>query len=128
MVIRHPSIDPDEISRTLARAPYQSWQAGQPRRTPTGRPMPSIGRESYWVWSTTIAGQRNFFAALMDELGRLSAHGAFLRAIAESGGQIALEISLPGAENIGATLPHDAIRRLATLPVELGVEVFPKMN
>lgn len=44
VAVRHPDIDPQEITAALDRTPYQSWQAGAPRRTPSGHPMPSVGR------------------------------------------------------------------------------------
>jgi len=127
LAIRHPSIDPEEISRLLARVPYQSWLAGAPRRTPTGRAMPSVARESYWVWISEVGAQRNFFAVLIEELDRLLPYADFLGRVAATGGRIALGVSLPGDVNIGARLPHDAVRRLAALPIDLDIEVFPDM-
>ena len=128
LAIRHPNMDPNGITRALGREPYQAWRAGEPRRTPSGHPMPSVGRESYWVWRTEIAGERNFFAALMAEVDWLEVHAAMLAGIVAEGGRIVLSLALPGDVNIGATLPHDAVRRLATLPIGLGVEVFPDMD
>ena len=128
LAIHHPDMDPRDISRILGREPYQAWRAGEPRYTPTGHKMPSVGRESYWIWATEITGQRNFFAGLMDELDRLAAHAAFLKGIADTDGRIELRLELPGGANIGATLRHDAVRRLAALPIDLGIEVFPDMR
>jgi hypothetical protein len=128
VAVRHPDIDPQEITAALDRTPYQSWQAGAPRRTPSGHPMPSVGRESYWIWTIKVAGQRNFFSALMDEAELLAARAEFLHGIVAAGGRISLTVSLPGDVNIGATLPHAAIRRLADLPLDLGIEVFPDMR
>ncbi len=128
VAVRHPDIDPQEITAALDRTPYQSWQAGAPRRTPSGHPMPSVGRESYWIWTIKVAGQRNFFSALMDEAELLAARAEFLHGIVAAGGRISLTVSLPGDVNIGATLPHAAISRLAELPIDLGIEVFPDMR
>jgi hypothetical protein len=124
---RHPDIDPDEITRVLGRAPYQSWRAGAPRRTPAGHEMPSVGRQSYWVWTTEVSGRRNFFAALMEEVDGLAAHAVFLAHVVGSGGRVALVINLPGDSNIGAILTHQAVQRIAGLPIDIGVEVFPDM-
>jgi hypothetical protein len=124
---RHPDIDPDEITRVLGRTPYQSWQAGAPRRTPAGHEMPTVGRQSYWVWTVEVSGRRNFFKALMEEIDGLSAHAAFLAHVVGSGGRVALVVNLPGDLNIGATLPHQAVQRIAGLPIDIGVEVFPDM-
>ncbi|MCX7376968.1 MAG: hypothetical protein NTY94_09550 [Alphaproteobacteria bacterium] len=127
VAVRHPDIDPEVISVALGRTPYQAWQAGMPRRTPSGQPMPSVGRESYWICTIEICGQRNFFAALVEEADRLASCADFLHGIAAAGGRIGLVVSLPGGVNIGATLPHAALKRLAELPIDLGIEVFPDM-
>lgn len=127
VAVRHPDIDPAAISAALGRTPYQAWQAGMPRRTPSGHPMPSVGRESYWICTTEIRGQRNFFAALVEEADRLASCADFLHGIAAAGGRVGLVVSLPGGVNIGATLPHAALKRLAELPIDLGIEVFPDM-
>jgi hypothetical protein len=128
VAVRHPDIDPAAISSALGRTPYQAWQAGMPRRTPSGHPMPSVGRESYWICTTEIRGQRNFFAALVEEADRLASCADFLHGIAAAGGRVGLVVSLPGGVNIGATLPHAALKRLAELPIDLGIEVFPDMT
>ena len=130
LVVRifHPDIDPQEISRTLGREPYQAWQAGKPRHTRSGHLMPSVGRESYWIWRRRVAGQRDFFAALVDELDWLAVHAGFLEGLVAAGGQVALGLNLAGDENIGATLRHDVLQRLAALPIDLGIEVFPDMR
>ena len=127
VAVRHPDIDPEAISVALGRMPYQAWQAGMPRCTPSGQPMPSVGRESCWIWTSEIRGQRNFFAALVEEADRLAACAAFLHGIATAGGRVGLTVSLPGRVNMGATLPHAALKRLAELPIDLGIEVFPDM-
>lgn len=127
LTIRHPDMDPRAITLALGRDPYQAWRAGEPRRTPTGHPMPSVGRESYCVWRKELVGQRDFFAAVLAELDWLRQHTGLLEVIAAGGGEIALSLALPGDVNIGATLPHDALRRLASLPIDLGIEVFPAM-
>ena len=95
VAVRHPDIDAEAISVALDRTPYQAWQAGMPRRTPSGQPMPSVGRESYWIRTSEIRGQRNFFAALVEEADRLAACAA--------------------------------LKRLAELPIDLGIEVCPDM-
>ncbi|MGH9644757.1 MAG: hypothetical protein ACRD3Q_20320 [Terriglobales bacterium] len=44
--IRHPSMDPEEISRGLGIAPEHSFQAGQPR---SGGARGAVHTESYWI-------------------------------------------------------------------------------
>jgi hypothetical protein len=47
--IRHPSIDPDEISARLGLKPLHCWRAGDPRNAGSGEPGKSSRTETYWV-------------------------------------------------------------------------------
>ncbi|MGH8206741.1 MAG: hypothetical protein ACRETK_08185 [Steroidobacteraceae bacterium] len=47
--VRHPSIDPAEISRELQLAADESFAAGQPRKSRSGMAATSLHGETYWV-------------------------------------------------------------------------------
>ncbi|HEX4025046.1 MAG TPA: hypothetical protein VHX52_10140 [Steroidobacteraceae bacterium] len=47
--IRHPSIDPAQISRELKCEADESFAAGQPRKSRSGMAATSVHGESYWV-------------------------------------------------------------------------------
>ena len=47
--IRHPSIDPDEISRELQLEPEHSFRAGEPRESSSGIAAAAVHAESYWL-------------------------------------------------------------------------------
>jgi hypothetical protein len=51
-----------------------------------------------------------------------------LSEIADSGGEIMLIIHLPGDENMGDMLSLREMKRLCTLHISLGVEVFPEFS
>ena len=47
--IRHPSIDPDELTRVLGLEPAHAWAAGSPRPSSDASAVRGIHRQSYWV-------------------------------------------------------------------------------
>src|SRR5262245_27919444 len=49
MRIRHPSLDPAEISRELQLEPEHSFKAGDPRTSSSGIAAASVHAESYWL-------------------------------------------------------------------------------
>src|ERR1700761_2870259 len=47
--VRHPSVDPDEISRELGLAATESSRAGEPRHSRSGVAATAVHGETYWV-------------------------------------------------------------------------------
>jgi hypothetical protein len=47
--IRHPHVEPAEVTRVLGIEPQHTWRAGDPRRDPAGTALEGSYRESYWM-------------------------------------------------------------------------------
>jgi hypothetical protein len=47
--LRHPHIDPAELTRHLGIEPQHAWRAGEQRRLESGEPGQGVYRETYWV-------------------------------------------------------------------------------
>jgi len=47
--LRHPDVDPEEITRRLGIEPQYVWRAGEPRRLESGEEDRGVYRESCWV-------------------------------------------------------------------------------
>lgn len=47
--VRHPSVDPAEISRELGLAATESFRAGEPRESRSGVAATTVHGETYWV-------------------------------------------------------------------------------
>jgi hypothetical protein len=117
--IKHPSIDPAEISKELGIEPEHSFRAGQPRLSKSGLGVAAVHTESYWLarlspasWFGTMpfeplpnvpisqgiidtAVTRNLGWALGLCAVRFNkAHTALLQAIRSEGGEISLLITL----------------------------------
>lgn len=124
--IRHPSIDPCEITMKLAMKPHRFWKVGDRRATPAGRALKGHYPDSLWSHHEKYKGRSKNFFKRVDRLAKqLKLHTAFLHDISASGGQSEIYIQLPGSINIGDSLHPNTLRLLADLDILLSVEVFP---
>jgi uncharacterized protein DUF4279 len=106
--LRHPEIDPAEISRRLGIEPQHTWRAGDPRRLESGEIGEGVYRETYWVGLLPLAqtiemlsGRRDPHAVGTPPLEEAAAQGAlfltllkmkrsaaFWKVFAEQGGSV----------------------------------------
>ena len=126
--VSHPNEKLDTITNELGLQPDYKWQAGQPRTTPIGTPLPGVNRDTYWTYCDRIAGHRMFFETVVELLARLEAAEEYVWGLLRSGGQVNLIVHLPGRTNIGDSLAPADLLRMGRLGIGLGVEVFPDMR
>jgi hypothetical protein len=149
--IKHPSLDPADISKELGIEPEHSFRAGQPRHSKSGL-TPAVYTESYWLaalnptswfanpaFAETLAGpltlaltQKHIDAAiarnLTGALGLCAArftkmHAALLNTIHSEGGEISLLVTLsPAAVNTFSLLPQIS-RMFGELGITLEFEI-----
>jgi hypothetical protein len=146
--IKHPSMDPANISKQLGIEPEHSFRAGQPRRSKSGVAPTVVYTESYWLaplnpasWfgslpfepmpnvslsqSVIDAGiTRNLSWALGLCAVRFSkAHADLLRTIRSEGGEIGLLVTLsPAAVSSFSLQPHLS-RTFGELGIALEFEI-----
>jgi len=128
LLIDHPDMSPDTITRRLGLAPQYSWARGEPRRTPAGTRLGGVRKETMWRHVIRKKGRRNFFGGLREFVTRLRRKRDFLAQLTSGGGRVTLIVNLPGDVNMGDVLEPQTLRLLSELGMELGVEVFPKMR
>jgi hypothetical protein len=117
--IKHPSIDPAEISKELCIEPEHSFRAGQPRQSKSGLAPAAVHTESYWLaplhpasWFGALPfsplpevpiSQSMIDAAVTQNLAWAlglcaarfnKAHAALLHTIRSEGGEISLLVTL----------------------------------
>jgi hypothetical protein len=128
LVIHHPDIDPDRITKTLGLASHAVAIKGGVRKTPKGTPLPGLHRTSAWSHWFGVDRHRHFFSEVVKMIDRLEPHKALLTEIAGGGGSICLIADLPGDVNIGSEFPWRDMARLADQHIDPGVEVYPEYN
>jgi hypothetical protein len=121
--VRHPTLDPAELTETLHIEPRHSWRAGEPRRSASGTPLGGEHRESYW--SAPLPGQAVGAAAfplemfLGSQLTQLNRHREFLARLQSEGAQISVLIEVTPVENGVLTWSTGTARKLADLNIEV---------
>jgi hypothetical protein len=150
--IKHPSIDPADISKELGIEPEHSFRAGQPRHSKSGLTPAAVHKESYWLapldpasWLgnpsfavppgkplTLAITQKHIDAAIARNLSgalglcaaRFSkAHAALLHTINSEGGEISLLVTISyAAVNTFSLLPQIS-RMFGELGITLEFEI-----
>ena len=143
--VRHPSIDPETISRELKVEPEHSFKAGEPRQSASGIAAAALHGETYWLGrlnapttSSPLGGfsaprgrvsrERMHAAAAMESLSValdvsvlsfLRPHAEFVRLLQCEEGQVSLIIELSTHALSGFTLSPAFMRTLCELGIAL---------
>ena len=142
--IRHPSVDPDELSREFSIEAAHCFRAGDPRLSRSG--IASVHPESYWLGALNTANwpvevnsprvrrlltsqervgvvaARSLGWALALSTPFFTAHTQTLRRIVAEGGQVSLLITAPAGEVSGFSLAPAVSRVFSELGVTLEFE------
>ncbi len=142
--VRHPSIDPAEITRELGLQPAHAWAAGSPRTSvATAR---TAHPESYWfaplgesLWPNIEAvapapptpGPAWPFVVpnpplemfLLAMLRLLTPHKGFFARISTEGGRCELAVTMSARDRFSIELPPPLLRALAALELSVTLDV-----
>lgn len=146
--VRHPTIDPKELTRVLGLEPAHAWAAGSPRgESKTGSSL-RIHSESYWlaplgesIWnrdqpswpgpeaSETSAqwhlpyGVLPLEAFLFGQIRLLTPHKEFFSTLSADGGSCELAVTMNVHDRWSINLPPPLLRSLAALNISLTIDV-----
>jgi hypothetical protein len=132
--VRHPSIDPDEITRELGLAPAHAWAAGSPRGT---EPARGAHPDSYWFAPLEVPAWRHaaplpewlgsqtlpLESFLLAQVRLLTPHKSFFARINIEGGSCELAVTLGMQGRLVVELPASLVRSLAALDLSVTLEV-----
>jgi hypothetical protein len=126
--VRHPTIDPANISQALDLMPERSWYSGAPRTTPKGEQLDGTYRETYW--SSCLDQQVSSVGTSVEErlaalITRLQSHLQFFTEICHDGGEVEFFVGLFGSENFGVELSPKLMNSLAASHIGLAFDVYP---
>lgn len=127
LLIRHPTVDPATITAKLNLRPFVSWKAGDPRRTPTGKPISEPHGSSCWNYVFKYKSGARFSQEAESILRTLEPHKPLFQEIDKTGGTSELFLKLPGDVNIGDAFTWQLLQKFAGLRIGLSVETFPEM-
>jgi hypothetical protein len=142
--IRHPSLDPEELSREFSIEAEHCFRAGDPRASRSG--IASVHPESYWLgalntanWPADVSlpksrrqpadrervgvvATRSLGWALSLSTRFFSAHAETLRRIGAEGGQVSLLVTAPAGEVSGFSVAPAVSRVFSDLGIALEFE------
>jgi hypothetical protein len=145
--VRHPSLDPAEVTKALGLTPAHAWAAGSRREAAAGETAHGAHRESYWLaplgesaWPSAgataaawpVAASKSFgrFSAaiplegfLLSQVRLLSPQKAFFARLNDEGGTVELSVTLNARDRWAIELPPALLRSLADLYIAVSIEV-----
>ena len=124
--LRHPSLDPQEITRTLRLAPSRSWQAGGKRATPKGGPLQGTYRETYWTTALIERGSdsQGLPDAIGALLGQLHPYRDFFHRVHSEGGATEFFVGWFFEGQSGDVFDCNLLARMADLKISLSLDVY----
>jgi len=126
--IRHPTVDPDRITKALGIEPQHTWRAGDPRRDPGGEELEGDYRESYWMGrlmdEPQLSSERlSVESVLLEKLAILRRSHDFLEQLHAEGGVAELHISLYAREDFRLELSDQSLGLLGRLGLAVALDV-----
>lgn len=124
--VRHPSMDPHEITVALGWEPKRAWKAGEPRTTPVGKPLTGANSNTYW-YTVLCQGDASSFKLSVEldrVLDRLAAHRTFLQRVRAEGGSSEFFIGWFLESQAGQTFRHSTLAKMADLGIDLALDTY----
>ena len=131
--IRHPSIDPRELTKKLGFTPQYSWCAGERKRDASSDAGDARYRETYWLGRLPTEAIEAIpdlpvDNALMFALLRIQRSQAFWNRLLTEGGTARLIIEIFGAEDFTLDLSPSTLAMLARCRVSISVDVHTELR
>jgi hypothetical protein len=128
--IRHPSIEPAEITRNLGIEPQHTWRAGDPRRDIAGAELSGTYRESYWMGRLMLkpelaADQVGVESEVLRTLALLRRAFGFLVTLKAEGGVAELHVSIFARDDFNLEFLPESLSLLGRLGLTVAIEVKP---
>jgi Domain of unknown function (DUF4279) len=129
--IRHPRIDPPDITRVLGIEPQHSWRAGDLRRDSAGNEAGGTRRESYWMGRLMTApalarDDMSVESEIQHTLGTtLRRCFGFLEMLQAEGGSAELHVSLYARGEFRLEFLAESLALLGRAGLDVVLEVKP---
>ena len=125
LFIIHPTLDPSRIEEALGLTAEVVHRVGDRRKTPNGRLLEGTYRDTRWRHKRRFetAGQ-HFAQRIIELLGDIEAHRGFFHELRTAGGSACVILQLLGDGYLGDTLSQEALKRLADLQLDFGIECY----
>ncbi|MGD9582224.1 MAG: DUF4279 domain-containing protein [Lysobacterales bacterium] len=125
LLIKHPELDPEEITNTIGMKPTKSWKRGDPVTTPTGLLVGGVHSDSSWSYSDSIhmEMEAGHFDTIEKLINQMYDKRAFFSKIKSSGSRLEFVLIFYDGEYISAEIAPEHLQKLCELGFSLGVLV-----
>src|SRR6185312_4880062 len=128
--IRHPHIDPAEITVALRLEPQHTWRAGDPRRGSAGDEIGGTHRESYWMGRLMAKPELardhvGVESEILRALGTLRRSLDLLKRLKEEGGSAEVHVSLYAREEFHLEFLPESLALLGRMGLALALDIKP---
>jgi hypothetical protein len=124
--IRHPLLNPVDITSELGWAPDRSWKIGDRSMTPKGTELPSTRSDGLWSRAFRCEGEVRVAEKIEEVLEHLLPHKSLFHKLHKMGAETALYLQLPGDANIGDRISWNVLKIFVDLRIALEIETFPE--
>jgi Domain of unknown function (DUF4279) len=128
--IRHPRIDPAEITRVLGIEAQHTWRAGDLRRDSAGDELGGTHGDSYWMGRLTVKPELarddvSVESEILHTLGTLRRCFDFLTTLKAEGGSAELHVGLYARQDFRLEFLPEALALLGRLGLAIALDVKP---
>jgi len=132
LCVRHPTIDPSSITRSLGIEPQHSWRAGEVRRGPAGETVEGVYHQSYWTGRLmeepqVSSEQTTVERLLLNTLNQLRRSHDFLQELSTDGGSAELTVSLFARGVFRLDLSPETSALLGRLRLTIAFDIHPHL-
>jgi hypothetical protein len=125
--VRHPDIDPEQITQALGLQPGHEWSKGEQRTDAAGAALAGNHRASFWLCEVPVRPEER--ASLESEISRLlrllRKSTGFLQKLHEGGGAVELFVTIFARGDFRIEISPDHATLLGRTGIALTVEVKP---
>lgn len=125
--IRHPSLDPDEITKELGLIPEHQWKAGDVRPAAGGLIAPRYYAESYWIapvrFPSALEKRPNLEGKLVLAAALLKSRKTLWERVIEGGGRADLLVTLHGDSAANIDLESETMSLLSGIGLSISVAI-----
>jgi Domain of unknown function (DUF4279) len=126
--VRHPSMDPAEITYSLRFNPSRACRAGEPRTTPSGRPLEGKWPDTRWT-ARVLEGEwpgKDLQAAIAELLDRLEPNRSFFEKVHSEGGAAEFFVGWFLHGQSGGVFDCGLLAGIADFKISLSLNVYPR--
>jgi hypothetical protein len=128
--VRHPDIDPAQITRALGLQPGHVWCKGEERTDSAGQALGGTHRASYWLCEITprpehSGGRPNVESEMSRVLGMLRKSIGFMQDLHHGGGTAELFVTIFSRGDLRIELFPEEAALLGRMGVSMTIEIKP---